>query len=187
MSGSQGSPFTPITVGATDSGDFSSWLGRPSQIGDETYTMVQCGVAIASGSNGKQLVTALSSGSPTWVVALVTGVGEPLCCGMIPFTLVGPIASGAYFLALSRSANAAAMLLGATTGTTGGTNSGSILITTTGALLAAAITGAVTASVTGTTLDIANIANNCGIALTSQTGTPATSGVVRYRAPFSEF
>lgn len=187
MTGSNASTFTPLSVGVTDTGDFSSYLGRPTQVGDETYTMVQCGAAIASGSNGKQLVTALSSGSPSWVVALVTGVGEPLCVGMIPFTLTGPIASGAYFLALSRSANAAAMLLGAVTGGTGGTNSGSYLMTTTGALLTAALTGAVSSSVTGTTVDIANMANNCGLALTSQTGTPATSGVVRYRAPFFEF
>ncbi len=62
MPGSNATLLTPLSVGVSDSGDFSSWLGRPVQINEETYVMVQCGAAIASGSQGLQLVTAISSG-----------------------------------------------------------------------------------------------------------------------------
>lgn len=186
MSGTSGSNLTPLSVGQSDSGDFSACLGRPYQIGDETYVMVQCGVAIAASSQGKQLVTALSSNAPTWIVALATGLGDYTCCGAIPSTLTAAITSGAYFLALRDSACHSLSVLSLITGGTGGIAAGTLLVTGTGATLRQAITGAVSASVTGTTLDISFAVNNCGVALTAQTGDVAVATNVRYRAPFRE-
>lgn len=117
MTGSNASEFTPITVGVSDSGDFSSWLGRPIQYLEETYTMVQAGPAIASGSNGKQLVTAISSGQATFVVSIATGLADNLCCAAIPWTLTGPIVSGAYFLALRDSSQHVLLTRATLTGT----------------------------------------------------------------------
>lgn len=188
MPGSNASNLTPLAVGTTDPGDFSSYLGRPTTISEETYTMVQCGVAIASGSNGKQLVTAVSSGQASWVVSLATGIADPFCCGAIPSSLTGPITSGYYFLALRQSAFHSLNVLGSTTGsatTTGGVYVGAFLKTGTGSFLVDVNTGAATsASVTGTTLDIYYAMSSVGQALQIQTGTAATAIYCSYRAPF---
>ncbi len=188
MSGPNASPLTPLAVGTSDTGKFDSWLGREVQIGAETYVMVQCGPAIAASSQGKQLVTAISSGIPSWIVSLATGLGSPLCCGAIPSTLTAAVVSGTFFLALRDSPNHAMLVLGSTTGSaaiTGGAYVGALLITNTGSTLGD-VFGAVatSASVTGTTLDIQNAANTCGQSNQIQTGTAATAIMVRYRAPF---
>jgi hypothetical protein len=188
MSGSNASPLTPLAVGTSDSGDFSSWYGRPIQIGDETYIVVECGAAIAASSQGKQLVTAISSGQATWVVSLATGIADPMLCGAIPSTLTAAIASGAAFLALRDSAKHQLLVLGSTTGSatvTGGAYVGALLKSGSGSTLIDVFTGTATsASVTGTTLDIHYAVNNAGYALAIQTGTAATQTWVRYRAPF---
>lgn len=185
---SQGTPFDALAVGTTDSGDFSSWLGRPHQINEETYVMVQANVAIASNSNGKLLVTAISSGQASWSVSLLTGIADPLHCGAIPSTLTNPIASGAYFWALRDSWAHQLLVVGSTTGSaaiTGGAYVGAFLNACTGGVLQDVFTGAATsASVTGTTLDVHRGLSNAGQSLQIQTGTPATATWVRYRAPF---
>ncbi len=185
MSGTNATPFTPLSVGKTDTGDFSSWLGRPVQIGSEVYTIMQCGVAIASGSNGKQLVTVYSGGVATWVATIATGVAALTNCGMIPWTLTGPIASGAYFLALSRSDAAVALVRSAVTGGTGGVAADSQLITGSGGDLIAAYTGASSDTFTGLTYaTVLTLRNTSAVSLEANTGTSAISGAVTYNAPF---
>ncbi len=188
MTGSNASPFTPLSVGVSDTGDFSSWLGRPIQIGEETYTMVQCGAAIATGSNGKQLVAALSSGQTSWVVTLATGIADPMLCGAIPSSLTAAIASGSYFLALRDSGSHQLLVLGSLTGSaalTGGVYVGAFLKSGTGAFLVDLFTGTATsASVTGTTLDIHYGLSVAGQSLQIQTGTAATAVYCKYHAPF---
>lgn len=190
MSGSNGSNLTPLAVGTSDSGDFSSWYGRPVQIGDETYVMVECGPAIAASSQGKQLVTALSSGQASWVVSLATGLADPKLCGCIPSSLTAAIASGAAFLALRDSAKHQMLVLGSTTGSatvTGGAYVGALLMSNTGSTLGDVFGSVATsASVTGTTLDIHYAVNSAGKCLQIQTGTAATQTYVNYHAPFRQ-
>ncbi len=188
MTGSNATNFTPLPVGQSDSGDFSSWLGRPIQINEETYTMVQCGAAIATGSNGKQLVAALSSGQTSWIVTLATGIADPMLCGAIPSSLTAAIVSGAYFLALRDSSSHQLLVLGSLTGSaalTGGVYVGAFLKSGTGSFLVDLFTGAATsASVTGTTLDVHYGLSVCGQSLQIQTGTAATQVYCKYHAPF---
>lgn len=183
MTGSNASQFTPLSVGSSDSGDFSAWLGRPVQVGDETLIVVQAGAAIAASSNGKQLVTALSSGVASWVVALATGLADTLNCGAIPASHTAAIVSGAYFLALRDSSQHVLKVRGTATGTI---SVGGSLCTGSGSDLINILTGASSASVTGTTLQIEQFANRSGIALTADTGVAAVTGSVAYRAPFRQ-
>lgn len=189
MTGSNASQFTPLAVGTSDSGDFSSYLGRPTQIEEETYVMVQASVAIASGSNGKQLQTIISSGQASWVVTLATGgVSAYLNCGSIPWTHTGPIAASAYFLALRDSRGHVLLIRGTATSTMTATQpvvagTGADLINVfTGSSIAALTGEASTASGIGALLD--RWGNKAGVALTSDTGVAAVSGWVQYRAPF---
>lgn len=188
MSGSNASPLTPLAVGTSDTGDFSSWLGRPVQIGGEIFVVVECGPAIAASSQGKQLVTALTAGVPSWVVSLATGLADPKLCGVIPSTLTAAIASGSYFLALRDSPNHQMLVLGSTTGSaglTGGAYVGALLMSNTGSTLGDVFGSTATSTaVTGTTLDIHYAMSNAGQCLQIQTGTAATQTYVRYRAPF---
>ncbi len=185
---SQACPWDVLAVGTVETGDFSSWLGRPHQINEETYVMAQCGAAIASNSNGKQLVTALSSGIASWVVTLATGIADPMLCGAIPSSLTAPIASGSYFWMLRDSPFHQLLVLGSTTGSaalTGGAYVGALLKSASGSTLIDVFSGTATsASVTGTTLDVHYAMSNCGQALQIQTGTAATAIYCRYRAPF---
>ncbi len=188
MSGSQASQLTPLSVGVSDSGDFSSWLGRPVQSNEETYVMVQANVAIASGSNGKQLVTAVSSGQPSWSVSLATGIADHTCCGAIPWTLTGPIVSGAYFLAVRDSALHVMLMRGTFSGTV---NAGDAFITGTGADLIPIFTQAAGGAVsglsstgTGVALLLSQFSRTAGVYLSADTGVVAVSGWVRYKAPF---
>ena len=189
MTGSNASPFTPLSIGVSDSGDFSSWLGRPVQLNEETLVMVQANVAIASGSNGKQLVTAISSGQASWSVSLATGLADPSTCGCIPWTLTGPIASGAYFLAV-RDSNAHVMLTRATL--TGTLELGAELVSGTGAELinvltsyTAPVTGLLSTS-SGIGFVLGQLRQKAGIKLEADTTTAvvAVSAWVRYKAPF---
>jgi hypothetical protein len=180
--------MNPLPVGQSDSGDFSSWLGRPWQNQEETFIMVQAGVAIASGSNGKQLVTALSSGVASWVVSLATGIGDHLCCGAIPWTHTAAIASGAYFPALRSSSQHVLLIRGALTGSMA---VGSDLTTGSGADLLNILTGAdpvtgLTSTASGVALVVKQFSTSPGRSLTADTGIAAVSGVVRYLAPFRE-
>lgn len=187
MTGPNASPFTPLSVGVSDTGDFDSWLGREVQVGGETYVMVQCGPAIAASSQGKQLVTALSSGVPSWVVSLATGLADPKLCGAIPSSLTAAVVSGSFFLALRDSPNHQMLVLGSATGSaalTGGAYVGALLMSNTGSTLTDVFGAATSASVTGTTLDIHYALSNAGQCLQIQTGTVATQTYVRYRAPF---
>jgi hypothetical protein len=105
MTSTQASNFQPLVPGSSDAGDFSSWLGEPVQIGSETFVMVQAGGAIASGSNGKQLIAAISGVNHSFRVTVSTGgvLDQPLVCGMIPSNHTGPIVSNSFFLALRDS------------------------------------------------------------------------------------
>ncbi len=190
MSGTNASTLTPLAVGSSDAGDFSAWLGRPVQVGDETFVMVKCGVAIAASSQGKQLVTALTAGVPDWVVTLATGLADPKLCGVVPSTHTAAITSGYYFLALRDSASHQMLVLGSTTGSatvTGGAYVGALLMSNTGNTLGD-VFGAVatSASVTGTTLDIHYAINAAGKSLQIQTGTAATQTYVNYHAPYRQ-
>lgn len=186
MTGSNASPFTPISVGIVDSGDFSSWLGRPVQVGNETYVVVQAAAAIASGSNGLQLVTAISGGVGNFVVALATGAAgtaELYNCGAIPWTLTGPIAASSYFLALRDSPGHVLMVIPAVSGGTGGVDTGTVLYANaTGSTLSPVITGALT--VTATTGQLDNALKKAGLSLQAMTAVVAQSCSVRYGAPF---
>ncbi len=188
MTGTNASIFTPLLVGQSDSGDFSSWLGRPCQVEEETFVMVQANVAIASGSNGKQLATALSSGQASFVVILSTGdASRYLTVGAIPWTHTGPIVSGAYFLALRDSRQHILLTLGATSGVTAGdqlmTSTGAALINIFSGALSTAFTGAAsTSSGLGTLFD--KVSAFAAVSLETPTGTTAASGYVRYHAPF---
>lgn len=189
MPGINASALIPLGVGVTDAGDFSACLGKPYMVGDETYVMVQCGAAIAASSQGKQLVTALSSGQASWVVSLATGLADPKGCGAIPSSLTSAIVSGTYFLALRDSSQHQLLVRGSTTGSaalTGGAYIGALLITGSGSDLIDVFGGATSASVTGTTLDIHYAASSCAQALAVQTGTVATQTYVRYHALFRE-
>lgn len=182
MTGTNSSPFTPLSVAKTDTGDFSTWLGRPVEIGNETYTMVQCGVAIASGSNSKQLVTGLTTGAATWVATLATGVADPLVCGMIPPTLTGPIASGANFLALRDSDSTVGLVRPLVSGGTGGVAVSTLLMTGSGSDLIAVYTAATTTSALWS--DTLNVRNAPALSLEANTATSAVSGAIAYHAPF---
>ncbi len=189
MSGSNASPFTPLVVGQSDSGDFSSWLGRPVQIGNETYVMVQAAVAIASGKNGMQLVCAVSGGVGNFIVALATGAAgtaEFYNCGAIPAAQTVAVVSGAYFLALRDSPGHVLLVTPATTGGTGGVNEGTILMPSgTGSTLVPVNTAAVGA-VTGTTVQIENLGRAAGQSLELITAVVAVSASVMYHAPFRD-
>jgi hypothetical protein len=182
MAGTHASPFTPLSIGKTDTGDFSSWLGRPVEIGNETYTMVTCGAAIASGSNGKQLVTALTTGAPTYIVSLATGIADPLVCGMIPSTLTGPIVSGVNFLAVRDSDFHVAVVRPLVSGGTGSVAISTLLMTGSGADLIAVFTAATTTSALWS--DVLNVRNAPGLSLEANTAVAAVSGAVSYHAPF---
>lgn len=187
MTDSNASPLQPLSVGTTDSGDFSSWLGKPVQVGAETYVMCQSSVAIASGSNGLQLITHVSGSSGNFIVILATGAAgtaEILNCGAIPSSLTGPIASGAYFLALRDSPGHVLTILPAVTGGTGGVASGTLLYANgSGSTLTPVITGA--AGTTGTTTQIDNLMKGGGsMSLAASTSVVAISGLVMYHAPF---
>ncbi len=190
MSGSPASTLTPLAVGTSDSGDFSSWLGRPIHINDETYVMVQAGVAIAASSNGKQLAAVLSSGIVTYsAVVLSTGDAVAfLTCGAIPWTLTSAIASGAFFLAVRDSYNHVMLERGTLSGTV---VAGMQLVTGTGADLVPVFTGAYLAALTGIASTSSGLGAifgqlnaQAGVVLTADTGVVAVSGWVRYRAPF---
>lgn len=189
MSGTNASSLTPLSIGTSDSGDFSSWLGRPVQYQEETFVMVQANVAIASGSNGKQLVTALSSGQASWSVSLATGLADGATCGAIPWTLTGPIASGAYFLALRDSWGHVLLNRATLTGTL---EIYAELVTGTGAELINVVTSYV-APVTGLQSTASGVAfvngqlrHKAGVKLEADatTAVVAVSAWVRYRAPF---
>jgi hypothetical protein len=186
MSGSNASLLTPLAVGQSDAGDFSSWLGRPVQIGNETYVVCQASAAIASGSNGMQLVTAISGGAGNFIVALATGAAgtaEIFNCGVIPWTHTGPIAAGASFLALRDSPGAVMLVIPAVTGGTGSVDTGTTLYANaTGSTLSPVITGA--AGTTGTTTQIDNAAKKAGYSLGALTAVVAVSASVCYHAPF---
>lgn len=186
MSGSNASPFTPLTVGQTDSGDFSSWLGLPVQVGVETFTMVKATSAIASGSNGLMLVTVVSGGAGNFAVVLATGAAgtaEFYNCGAIPSSLTGPVAAGAYFLALRDSPGHVLKVTPAVTGGVGGVNEGTILMPSgTGSTLVPVNTGALT--VTGTTGNIENLGRMAGQSLENITSVVIFSASVMYHAPF---
>ncbi len=190
MTGSNASTLTPLSVGVTDAGDFSACLGKPYQIGDEVYVMVQCGVAIAASSQGKQLVTAVTAGVPSWVVTLATGLADPKLCGAIPSSLTAAVTSGYYFLALRDSSSHQLLVLGSTTGSatvTGGAYVGALLMSNTGSTLGDVFGSVATsASVTGTTLDIHYAVNKAGVCMQIQTGTAATQTYVNYHAPYRE-
>lgn len=187
---SNGTPFDVLAVGTSDSGDFSSWLGRPHQIDDETFVMVQASVAIASGSNGKQLATAISSGIGSFVVVLSTGgtASEQLTCGAIPNSHTGPIAANAYFWALRDSKQHVLQVIGATTGALVAYEP---LKCSTGALLTNLFTGSMLSALTG----VASTSSGLGVTLfslayspakilESLTGVAAVSGMCSYHAPF---
>jgi hypothetical protein len=186
MTGSNATPFTPLAVGTSDAGDFSSWLGRPVQIGNETYVICQANVAIAASSDGMQLVTAISGGAGNFIVSLATGAAgtaELHNCGAIPATHTAAIVSGAYFLALRDSPGHVLNVLAAVTGGTGGIDAGgNMMATGTGSALAPVITGALT--VTGTTGMIENMGRAAGTFLEAITATTIVSGSVQYHAPF---
>lgn len=188
MPGSNGSPFTPLSVGVSDSGDFSSWLGRPVQIQEETYIMVQAGVAIASGSQGKQLNTTISSGIASWSVQLNTGEIYSVC-GAIPSTLTTAIASGAYFLALRDSNSHTLALIGSTSGTF----VGEALTPSTGAALINVFTSTTLSALTGVASTSSGLGalfyalrHSPGVPLQAFTGTAIsiTGGCSTYHAPF---
>ncbi len=189
MPGSSASTLTPLSVGVSDSGDFSACLGKPYQVGDETFVMVQASAAIASGSNGKQLQTAISAGVGSFVVTLSTGASA-LVCGAVPSTLTGPIAASAYFLALRDSSSHVLSVIGASTGAIVAyeplkVSTGAALTNTfTGSVLSA-LTGAVsTASGHGTV--IYELQHRPAVALEALTGVAAVSGSVAYHAPFRQ-
>lgn len=189
MTGSNASNFTPLSVGVADSGDFSSYLGKPIQVGDETYVMVQASAAIASGSNGKQVQTAISAGVGSYVVTLSTGA-EALVCGAIPSSLTGPIAASAYFLALRESASHVLQVGGATTGAIVAYEP---LKTTTGATLVNVFTGSMLTTLTGVSstssgmgVTLYSLIHSPSVALEALTGTAAVSGSVAYHAPFRQ-
>ncbi len=186
MTGSNASNFTPLSVGISDSGDFSSYLGRPVQVGDETYVVMQCGVAIASGSQGKQLVTAVTSGLPTWVATICTGQVYNVA-GAIPSTLTVAIVSGAYFLALRDSPAHVLATIGALTGAV---VAGEPMTPSTGGGLINLFTGSMgtiatgASTLTGLMTSMYALANSPGISLEAGTGIALITGMVKYHAPF---
>jgi hypothetical protein len=187
MSGSYGSNLTPLAVGSSDAGDFSSWLGRPVVIGAETYVMVRANAAIASSSNGLQLVCAVSGGVGNFVASLATGAAgtaEFYNCGAIPSSHTNPIAASAYFLALRDSPGHVLKVTAPTTGTTGGVNEGTVLMSAgTGSTLVPVVTAAVGA-VTGVTSQIENLGRKSGQSLENITATTAVTASVAYHANF---
>lgn len=188
MTGSNAAALTPLSVGVSDSGDFSSWLGRPVQSNEETYVVCQASVAITGGQGGKQLATAISSGQGSFVVVLATGGATNYAvCGAIPWSHTDTIAAGAYFLAVRDSSQHVMRLIGSATGAM---EAGGLLTVSTGALLTNILTGnaapltgqAATASGLGVIFD--GFKSQCGMCLTADTGVASVSGWVRYRAPF---
>jgi hypothetical protein len=186
MTGSNASQFTPMAVGTSDAGDFSAWLGRPVQIGNETYVVVRANAAITGGQAGKQLVCANSGGTGNFIVSLATGAAgtaEFYCCGAIPSTLTASIAASDYFLALRDSPGHVLLVTPATTGGTGGVIEGTVLMASgTGCTLVPVITGAFT--VTATTGMVENLGRKAGQGLEVITATTAVSASVMYHAPF---
>ncbi len=187
MTGSNASTFTPLTVGTSDSGDFSSWLGSPVQVGAETFAMVKASAAIASGSNGLQLVCAVSGGAGNFVVVLATGAAgtaEFYNCGAIPSSLTAPIAAGAYFLALRDSPGHVLKVTAAVTGGVGGVNEGTVLMASgTGATLVPVITIALAAT-PAASAQVENMGRKSGQSLETVTATTAVSASVAYHAAF---
>lgn len=186
MSGSNASILTPLAVGTSDAGDFSSWLGRPVQIENEVYVMVKANVAIASGAQGLQLVCAVSGGIGNFIASLATGAAgtaEFYNCGAIPSSLTVAVAAGAYFLALRDSPGHVLKVTAPTTGTTGGVNEGTILMAAgTGSTLVPVVTAALVTTAAMSTVE--NAARKSGQALENITATTAVTCSVSYHAAF---
>lgn len=178
MTSTQASNFQPLSVGVTDAGDFSSWLGEPVQIGTETYVMVQANAAIASNSNGKQLIAVVSGVNHTFKVTISTGgvLDQPLVCGMIPSTLTVPIVSNTFFLALRDSdAHVAQVLPSPFSSVTP-----AILMVSTGGSLTPVFTAATT--VTATQDNVISVKYAPAVGLDTLTTGVVVSGLVVYHA-----
>lgn len=188
--GTYGENWLPFASGTTDTGKVSTnMLGAPYQVMGETYVIVQCatGTDIASGSQGK-LLTSSNTGigsvtaGPSFKVVLTTGLDEPFCVGLIPSAITTVISGGSYFLALRDSPATAAGVLAAVSGGTGGIAAGTLLKTTSGALLAPVFTAATT-----TTASMDQIISSLrapAISLEAITSVVAFSGMVAFHAPF---
>jgi hypothetical protein len=188
--GTFGNSYLPFASGTVDSGRISTnMLGAPYQFGAETYILVQCltGTDIATGSNGKLLVTTNTgigsvTAGPSWKVGLSTGVAEPLIVGAVPSTLTQAISGAQYFMALRDSPAHALMTRPLVTGGTGGIASGSILMSGSGSDLIAVFTAATT--ITAAQNDVINTARAPAVSLESLTAIVTASGLVAFHAPF---
>jgi len=188
MTATYASNLQPLDVGTVDTGDFSSWLGKPIQIGGETYIMVKAVTGgIASSMNGRQLISYVSGGVINWNVAPATGAAgtaEYYCVGAIPSTLTSPITGSAYFLALRDSPGHVLSVKSEVTGGDGGINSGTVLMPAgTGSALVPVITASLT-TITAVTSQVENSGRRAGWALENITSTSIVSASVHYHAPF---
>ncbi len=189
--GTFGQNWLPFSSGSTDTGKVSTnMLGAPLQKLAETYILVQCatGTDIASASNGK-LLTSTNTGigsvtaGPSYKVVLTTGLDEPFCVGMIPSSITNAISGGSYFLALRDSgAHVGQWISAVTGGATGGIAAGTLLKTTTGAILAPVFTAATTT--TASMDQVISALRSAAVALETTTGVAAISGMLAFHAPF---
>jgi hypothetical protein len=93
----------PFDVGtASTDANLAGDLGKIYRKGDKTYRLCKAAAAIASAAS-KTLVTAVSSGVPTWSVNTTTSANNSLVAGVVPVgqvdsTGAAGLLSGDYFL-----------------------------------------------------------------------------------------
>lgn len=86
-------PLGSVTLQAITAAD----LGNLYAMGPSVFRVVKATSAITS-PQYKALVTAVSSGVPTWNVATSTTANDYLAAGVVSVDYVADIAAGAYFL-----------------------------------------------------------------------------------------
>ncbi len=169
-----GAPL-PIPIGQSAADPpFKNDLGRKYISGGNLYRLVKAGAAIAAGSNGLQLETALSSGTPTWASTLNLTAANPLTVGAVPSGHTGAIAVSAFFLCLIEGTDNLYQT---------GTAASSI---TTGSVLTTGTASDLVRSTTAVALPGDFDARgwlSCGMALELNTGTTLLSYATTYRAP----
>lgn len=94
----------PFAVGKADAGTYlAASLGNLYEVDGKIYRLCKNGASLASAAQ-KTVVTAVSSGVPTWVTAVSTTANDYLVAGVIPAGQVGTgattttLAADDYFL-----------------------------------------------------------------------------------------
>ncbi len=143
--------------------------------GGNEYKLLKASVAIAAGSQGKQVESVRAAdGTPSWAATLCVTAASALVCGAVPSALTGAIAASGYFLALINGVD----VLQQTGTAASAITTSSVLVSGTASDLVRATTAV---ALPGDVAQQGILA--CGFSLTLNTGTTILPYATRYRAP----